>query len=98
MKNNATVAPTVTPTPASYTATLPTAGNVRLPPAMQAYILPQTGFIRLPQVLELYPVSKSTLWLRVKEGRFPAPVKLSERVTAWDIKTVLAFLEQQAGV
>jgi prophage regulatory protein len=59
--------------------------------------LPQTGFIRLPQVLQLYPVSKSTLWLRVKEGRFPSPVKLSERVTAWKVEDVQAFITA-AGV
>ena len=58
----------------------------------QISTLPQTGFIRLPQVLQLYPVSKSTLWLRVKEGRFPAPVKLSERVTAWKVETLREFL------
>ena len=97
MKNNATVAPTVTPTPASYTATLPTAGNVRLPPAMQAYILPQTGFIRLPQVLVVYPVSKSTLYLRIQQGTFPAPVKLSERVAAWRVEDVRAIIAA-AGV
>ena len=58
----------------------------------QISTLPQTGFIRLPQVLQLYPVSRSTLWLRVKEGRFPAPVKLSERVTAWKVETLREFL------
>jgi predicted DNA-binding transcriptional regulator AlpA len=59
--------------------------------------LPQTGFIRLPQVLQLYPVSKSTLWLRVKEGRFPTPVKLSERVTAWRVADVHDFLDKLAN-
>ncbi len=61
------------------------------------YTLPQTGFIRLPQVLAIYPVSKSTLYLRIKEGRFPAPVKLSERVAAWRIEDVRATIAA-AGV
>lgn len=33
--------------------------------------LPTTGFMRLQQILEYIPVSKSTFWLRVKQGKFP---------------------------
>jgi prophage regulatory protein len=40
-------------------------------------------FLRLPQVLEVFPVSKSTLWKMIREGRFPRPVKLSARTSAW---------------
>ena len=40
-------------------------------------------FLRLPQVLEIIPVSKSTWWNGIREGRFPKPVKLSERTSAW---------------
>jgi len=49
--------------------------------------------LRLPQVLEIVPVSKSTWWLRVKEGRYPKPVKLSRRCTAWKMSDVMALLE-----
>ncbi len=40
-------------------------------------------FMRLPQVLKEIPVSKSTWWAGVRDGRFPKPVKLSERTSAW---------------
>ena len=40
-------------------------------------------FLRLPQVLERYPVSKSTWWAGIREGKYPKPVKLSERTSAW---------------
>jgi prophage regulatory protein len=53
---------------------------------------PETGYVRLPQVLAVYPVSRSTWWNGVKEGKYPQPVKLSERVTAWratDIRRLL---------
>lgn len=40
-------------------------------------------FLRLPQVLEILPISKSTWWKGVQEGRFPKPVKLTERTSAW---------------
>jgi prophage regulatory protein len=57
--------------------------------------LPETGFIRLANLLAPegpIPVSKSTWWLGVKTGRFPKPVKLGPRITAWraeDIRTLI---------
>lgn len=56
--------------------------------------LPATGFIRLPQVLEFIPVSKSTWWDGIKTGRFPKPVKLSERVTAWRAEDIHALIQR----
>lgn len=41
------------------------------------------SFLRLRQVLEIIPVSKSTWWAGVREGRFPKPIKLTERTSAW---------------
>jgi prophage regulatory protein len=40
-------------------------------------------FLRLPQVLERFPVSKSTWWSGIRAGRFPKPIKLGERTSAW---------------
>jgi prophage regulatory protein len=54
-------------------------------------------FLRQKQVLELIPFSKSTLWLRVSQGTFPKPVKLSERVTVWRESDIQAFIAA-AGV
>ena len=55
--------------------------------------LPVTGFLRLPQIIgdpdadpsipALIPVARSTWWQGVKDGRFPQPVKLGPRTTAW---------------
>ena len=59
--------------------------------------IPSAGFIRLPEVLGLIPVSKSTWWAGVKSGRFPKPVKLGCRVTAWraqDIQTLIFTLSE----
>jgi prophage regulatory protein len=68
--------------------------NVRRHPAA-AVVLPQEGFVRLPQILALYPVGRSTWWAGVKSGRFPAPVKLGPRVTAWPVEAIRALIEQQ---
>lgn len=65
---------------------------------MHNHILPETGFVRLPEVLKVFPVSKSTWWAGVKEDRFPQPVKLGPKITAWrveDIRDLIA--SKQAG-
>jgi predicted DNA-binding transcriptional regulator AlpA len=62
--------------------------------------LPETGFVRLRLILDLIPVSKSTWWQGVKTGRFPKPVKLGPRMTAWkvdDIRSLIQKTEQAAG-
>ncbi|MET0156036.1 MAG: AlpA family phage regulatory protein [Rickettsiales bacterium] len=55
-------------------------------------ILPSTGLIRLPVVLQFIPVSKSTWWQGVKDGRFPKPVKLGERIRAWQVEEIRALM------
>lgn len=58
--------------------------------------LPKTGFLRLPAIVAphgLIPVSKSTWWAGVKSGRYPKPVKLSTRVTAWRVEDIRAFID-----
>lgn len=49
---------------------------------------PAKGFIRLQDVLKRIPVGKSTIWNWVQEGKFPPPVKLSDRVTAWPVAAI----------
>ncbi len=55
--------------------------------------LPEVGYVRLPAVLSVYPISKSAWWEGIKRGRFPKPVKLGPRTSAWkveDIRNLLA--------
>jgi prophage regulatory protein len=59
--------------------------------------LPVTGFVRQPAVLACVPFSATTLWRRVKKQTFPAPVKLSERVTAWRAEDVRQWLAAQGA-
>ena len=71
---------------------------------MQHYPLPKTDYLRLTQIVgdkktgtpAIFPVSKSTWWQGVKSGRYPQPVKLSERCTAWRVEDILALIEQAA--
>ena len=59
---------------------------------MQNHILPETGFVRLPQVLKVFPVSKSTWWAGVKSGKYPQPVKLGLKMTAWRVEDIRALI------
>jgi predicted DNA-binding transcriptional regulator AlpA len=60
--------------------------------------LPATGFIRQSQLIPaIVPFSSATLWRKVKAGTFPAPVKLSERVTAWPVESVRAWINSRTA-
>ena len=60
--------------------------------------IPETGFVRLSQVLSVIPIGKTCWWEGVKSGRFPKPIKLTERCTAWkaeDIRELIRALSEQ---
>jgi prophage regulatory protein len=53
--------------------------------------LPRAGFVRLKSILAPQgpiPVGRSTWWAGVKSGRFPKPVKLGPRTTAWRVEDI----------
>ena len=64
--------------------------------------LPEIGYLRLPQIIgdpkadppipPVIPVSKSSWWAGVKSGRFPKPVKLGPRTTAWLVEDISALV------
>jgi len=57
---------------------------------------PKTGFVRLSHILAPngpIPVSKSTWWQGIKDGRFPKPQKLGPRTTVWLAKDIRALFE-----
>ena len=45
----------------------------------------------------LIPVSPATLWRWVKAGKFPEPIRLSDRVTAWEASKVNAWIKSQSS-
>ena len=55
--------------------------------------LPRDGYSRLSQILPFLPIAKSTIESWVKQGKFPAPVKLSSTVTAWKNSDIHAWLD-----
>jgi prophage regulatory protein len=45
----------------------------------------------------IIPISKSSWWEGIKTGRYPAPVKLSPRVTAWKAQDIRALVDGMGG-
>jgi len=63
--------------------------------AIHTNVLPATGYVRQSQLLRFIPFSSATLWRKVSAGQFPRPRKLSERVTAWDVADIRAWMESR---
>lgn len=59
--------------------------------------LPNEGFVREKQLLQVIPVSNVTLRRMIRDGRFPAPVELSEGIKAWRVQDVRAWIEAKSG-
>lgn len=65
-----------------------------LPTLASPKTLSTVGMSRASQILPFLPFGSSTLWAWSKDGRFPAPVKLSPTITAWHNTDVLNWLHQ----
>ncbi|MDI1278809.1 AlpA family transcriptional regulator [Methylobacter sp.] len=69
--------------------------------------LPETGFLRCKQIVgdkkatppipPIIPISR-TSWLDgVKSGKYPKPVKLGVRTTAWTVESIRALVESMGA-
>ena len=67
---------------------------------------PDSAYVREAQIVQStsrpnstapLPFSSPTLWRKVKAGTFPKPIKLSERVTAWRVGEIRAWLREQGA-
>lgn len=69
--------------------------------------LPETGYLRIRQIIgdkkakpplpPIIPVSRSSWWDGVKKGKFPKPVKIGERTTAWKVEDIRALIEKYSN-
>ena len=51
--------------------------------------------LRLPAVRARTGLARSTIYLRIAQGRFPSPISLGERAVGWIEVEVDAWLRQQ---
>ena len=52
-------------------------------------------FLRLPEVLERTGLSRSTIYVRLDQGRFPRPVSLGGRAVGWIEAEVDEWIREQ---
>ena len=68
-----------------------------IPDALRNFdTLPEAAYVRLPVVAALFACSPATVWRRTNAGTLPAPRKLSEGVTAWNVGELRKALNGEA--
>lgn len=50
-------------------------------------------FGRLPDVQRLVPLSRSRIYELIAEKRFPAPFRISDRASAWDMDLIRKWVD-----
>ena len=56
-------------------------------------VVPRDRLLRLPDVEATTGCKKSTIYKLMKEGKFPACVRITERMAAWPESAVLAWVQ-----
>lgn len=54
-----------------------------------------TSILRLPKVIARTGLSRSAIYQRIAEGRFPKPISLGGRAVGWVEAEINAWLNQQ---
>ena len=75
--------------------------------AIKSNQLPETGFLRLCQIIgnkkanppipAIIPIGRSSFLAGVKSGKFPKPVKLGIRITAWKVEDIRNLVNSFEG-
>lgn len=55
------------------------------------------SLVRIKTILSVLPMSRSTWWNGVRDGRYPAPIKLGPKITAWRADDVNAVLKRSTS-
>lgn len=55
---------------------------------IEHYVFPSEGFVRLSGVLAVFPVSRSHFLTGVREGKYPAGIRLSGGIVAWRVEEI----------
>jgi predicted DNA-binding transcriptional regulator AlpA len=95
------IIPIKTPIASSITAVKPTIHQSVFDALPDSAMIREAQLVQSPKRPETpapLPFSAPTLWRKVKAGTFPSPIKLSERVTAWNVGSVRAWLAAQEAL
>lgn len=51
--------------------------------------------IRLPEVVSNVGISRSTIYSKIKDGTFPAPIQHSRRAVGWPVAVIEKWIEER---
>jgi len=51
--------------------------------------------LRIGDVSKKTTLAKSTLWLKIAQGQFPKPIKLSPAISVWKQSDIDAWIEER---
>jgi prophage regulatory protein len=54
-------------------------------------------FLKVSDVIAMTSLSRSTIYERVQDGKFPKQIKLSIRRTVWRLSDVSQWMDQQVA-
>jgi prophage regulatory protein len=55
---------------------------------------PERRLLRLASIISILPIGRSTFLQGVRSGRYPAPVRLGPRITAWREEDIRKLIEE----
>lgn len=50
-------------------------------------------FVKLPEVISTVGKSRSSIYMAIKKGEFPAPVRIGQRAVAWTSESITQWQE-----
>jgi prophage regulatory protein len=62
---------------------------------MQSHHGRPTSFMRLPDVRRRVGLSRSSIYLRISRGEFPAPVRIGDNSVAWISSEIDRWIESR---
>ncbi len=68
-------------------------------PSDKLQALPNSALLRLSTLEDwgLLPLSRSTLWRKIRSGDFPQPVKVSSNAVAWRAEEIRCWLDNPSS-
>ena len=60
------------------------------------YGIDPDSFIRISQVINLVGLKRSWIYQKIKEGKFPSPIKLGSRASVWKRSSVSAWIQKMS--
>lgn len=68
-------------------------------PSDKLQALPNSALLRLSTLQDwgLLPLSRSTLWRKIRSGDFPRPVRISTNAVAWRADDIRCWINNPSG-